>query len=163
MTEENDRMFEAAHKFKQLNVAEKLNLIPQSEMMAMKVIQKLSGEGKKYGVSEIAKYLSISPPAISRTIKKLREKQYVECLTDETDRRNTYIQISEKGRAALEADSARVREFMQSALSHLKKEEIDQFYDLFNKIYDSMKQELDRLCAGQKLQPHSTLESSGKE
>jgi DNA-binding MarR family transcriptional regulator len=152
LIEETDRMFEAAHRFKQLNIAEKMNLIPQSEMMAMKVIQKLSAEGKKYGVSEIAKYLSISPPAISRTIKKLREKQYVECLTDETDRRNTYIQISEKGYAALEADSAKVRNFMQSALSHLKKEEIDQFYDLFNKIYVSMKQELDRLDIGHKTQ-----------
>ncbi len=146
MFEENSQLFDFVRKFQQLNIAEKLNLIPQSEMMVMRAILQLSGEGKKYGVTEIAKYLSVSPPAISRTIKKLREKHYVECQTDETDRRNTDIRISEKGRMDLEANAAKVKKLMQNALSQMKKEELEQFYELSMKIYSCMKQEVNRLA-----------------
>lgn len=140
-----NKMFEMTRKFKQLNIAEKLGLIPQSEMIVLQTVIGLSENGEKScRVSDIARKLMVSPPAISRTIKKLREKQYVECIINEADRRNTYIAVTETGTKALISDMKKMNAFTKNVMSHLSEEEIEKFQDIYNKIYEGIKEELEK-------------------
>ena len=52
-----------------------------------------------------------------------------------------------KGKAALQENFNQVTAFLNRALARMEPEEIDQFYTLFNKIYESMRAELDRTAA----------------
>lgn len=150
MQERSEQMLERIHKFRKLHMQEKLNLIPKSEMVTMRTILEQCGQKKTRGcrISEIARKLEISPPAISRTIKRLREKQYVRCIVDETDRRNVRVVVTAAGEAALAADLQKVHAFMQRALAYLSPEEADQFFALFDKIYRGMWEELRRIPSG---------------
>lgn len=149
MSVESIKLFEVVRKFKQLNIAESLNLMPQSEMVLMRVLMetsKVNGNGSS--VSEIAKLLQVSPPAISRTLKKLREKHFVDSSIDETDRRNTYIVITKEGKAALHKNILEMGDFIRLTLTHLEPGELEQFCLLFDKVYEGMQEEMKRLGKG---------------
>jgi DNA-binding MarR family transcriptional regulator len=53
-------------------------------------------EKEKLTVTEIAKELGFSHPAIIKIIKKMRENDYLEAISDEKDHRKTYLQLSKK-------------------------------------------------------------------
>lgn len=53
-------------------------------------------EKEKLTVTEIAKKLGFSHPAIIKIIKKMRENDYLESIQDEKDHRKTYLKLSEK-------------------------------------------------------------------
>lgn len=55
------------------------------------------GENGKITSSELAAKTKTLPPAVSRTLRGLEEKGYVERSVDKKDRRNTYISLTEKG------------------------------------------------------------------
>lgn len=148
MPDESERLFDAVSKFKHLDIVERLHLIPRSELVILKsVLDAQEKGGANPSVSQIARKLYVSPPAISRKLKTLREKQLIETVTDEDDRRNTYLIATEKGKAALQENFNQVTAFLNRALARMEPEEIDQFYTLFNKIYESMRAELDRTAA----------------
>lgn len=146
MPEESERLFDAINKLKQLNMIERLELIPQSEAVILKTVMDMQNQGRHNpSVSQIARKLFVSPPAISRKLKTLREKQLIETFTGENDRRNTYVILTDKGKEALQENFNQVSAFLNHALARLDPEEIDQFYVLFNKIFESMRAELDKI------------------
>lgn len=148
MPEESERLFDVINKFKKLDVIGRLNLIPRSEMVILKSLLDADQKGEpKLSVSELAKILYVSPPAISRKIKTLREKQFIETVTEECDRRNTYLILTTKGKAALQEDFNQVTAFFNRALARMEPEEIEQFYLLFHKIFQNMRDELDKTAA----------------
>lgn len=48
-------------------------------------------------VSELASQLKVSSPAVSRTLRSLETKGYIERSADKNDRRSTLIRLTEKG------------------------------------------------------------------
>ena len=121
MPTQEDRWFRTMHRFRQLNLAEALRLIPQGEMMVLKTIKEIEKEQGEQGcsVSAIARRLTISPPAVSRSVRHLREKGYLEAVTVERDRRGGYLKITPLGHEAMAQDLARIKAFMQLSLIHI--------------------------------------------
>ena len=141
------QIYTTVHKIKQINLKSALDLMPQSEMIVMSAISKLlkAEPQKLVYVSDVAQLLEISAPAVSRTLNHLEEKLYIERLTDQGDRRNVCITITDTGRAAIESDMKKVMQFVEKALSHLEDNEITQFAELFNKVYEAMKSEIGKI------------------
>ena len=146
MQKESERLFDAINKLKQLNMLERLELLPQSEAVILKAVMDMQNQGRPNpSVSQIARDLFVSPPAISKKLKTLREKQLIETSTDENDRRNTYVILTDKGKKALQENFNQISSFLNRAFARLDPEEIDQFYVLFYKIFESMRAELDKM------------------
>ena len=140
-------LFEAAGKFRRLHLVDALGLLPRNELVMMKMAQEFVEQGERPGVSDLAKRMRISMPAASRTLRRLREKQYVACTVDDDDRRNTCVAVTQAGRAALEENMHKVTDFLDCALSHLSDEELEQYFFLFDKIYEGMRAELSEMKA----------------
>lgn len=138
-----NRLLEALRRYKQLNINERLELMPQSELVTLKTILESPMEGPS--VSEVAKILDVSSPAISRTIKRLREKNYVHCVVDGSDRRITYLYVTEEGERAVRQNIYRLSRFLNRALSRLEPGEIEAYHAIFEKIYHGMEEELQRM------------------
>ncbi|MBC8529739.1 MarR family transcriptional regulator [Christensenellaceae bacterium NSJ-44] len=147
MPTQEDRWFRTMHRFRQLNLAEALRLIPQGEMMVLKTIKEIEKEQGEQGcsVSGIARRLTISPPAVSRSVRHLREKGYLEAVTVERDRRGGYLKITPLGHEAMAQDLARIKAFMQRAVAHLEPGELDEFYRIFQKLYQGFCEEMERV------------------
>lgn len=142
MYDHNDRFYAATRRFKQLQLVERLGILPQGETAILQAVQ--AGEaGDRCGVSDIARRLEVSPPAISRTLRHLRERGLVDGVTAPDDRRTVYLRLTAAGRAALEETRRTLDAFMRRALARLEPGEMEEFYRLLTKIYDSVKAELD--------------------
>lgn len=143
MQDINRNVFEMTNRFRQLRLVERLGLIPRSELSAMETIRAMAAEWGSAGVSDLARVLHVSAPAASRTVKRLRERGFAECEEDEHDRRNARVTLTPAGIQALEENRKQMDEFMNGALSRLSGEELEQFFQLFNKIFDGMQAELE--------------------
>ena len=138
---------ETGYKFKQIRIADTLNLMPQSEMvtlMAITDILKKNPEKLVYA-SDIAEYLEITAPAVSRTLSHLENKGLIERNIHKGDRRNVYVLITDKGRDTVSESMYKVCDFMEGVLSHLSDEEVMQLSMLYNKLYESMVIEVKKL------------------
>lgn len=103
------------------------------------VLQALSRNDQKghLTVGDIACQLNQSNPSISRTIKGLGEKDWIERHSDPDDRRTTYICISNKGR---ENYNRVVDSFVQNtwdALKDIPKEDLEKFIEIGKKITEA--------------------------
>lgn len=141
------QLLSIGHKLKHLSFTNTLGLMPPSEMKLLGEMSRLTylEPDKLIKVSDIAQALEISPPAVSRTLNKLEEKQYLERLMDKGDRRNVYITLTAAGKEALKDNLRKVQEFLECALLHLSDDEIEQLTLLFDKVYQGMKMELNKL------------------
>ena len=91
-----EKLFRAVHQFKKRNVSDLIPGLSSSEFSVMGAILQM-GENGKITSSELAAKTKTLPPAVSRTLRGLEEKGYVERSVDKKDRRNTYISLTEKG------------------------------------------------------------------
>ena len=142
--------FDVMHKLKLLNFAASLKIMPQSEIYILNETMNYSKtHSSDISVSELAQRHCVSTPAISRTLRKLEKKGYAKRVTSEKDRRNTYVTITENGKAALSADLKVMTAFMSRVLSHLNATEIDQYFSLSDKIYSAISEEVRKIPVGQ--------------
>lgn len=147
MREEIERLISGTHRLRRMHLLERLELMPQAEMVLLKAAHFAArvGDRRMSSVSEAAKRLRVSQPAISRSLRRLREKGLVVTVTDEEDRRNTYIRLTSLGEAALREDMEKITNFMLRALGHLEPGELSQFTLLFEKIIGGMQEELEKM------------------
>ena len=130
-----EKLFRAVHQFKKLNVSDLIPGLSSSEFSVMGAILQM-GE-------ELAAKTKTLPPAVSRTLRGLEEKGYVERSVDKKDRRNTYISLTEKGWKKGEEVRDRMQDFGCSVMSQLKEEDIDQLVAYLDRIYEIAEKEID--------------------
>ena len=76
-----EKLFRAVHQFKKLNVSDLIPGLSSSEFSVMGAILQM-GENGKITSSELAAKTKTLPPAVSRTLRGLEEKGYVERSVD---------------------------------------------------------------------------------
>lgn len=141
--------FEMLHNLEHFNLSEKLNIMPKSEMAILKII--LKSENKEIRVCEIAKKLNISAPAVSRTLRRLEEKGCIERITNKSDRRNTNVKVTQKGKDTFDADMRIMGSFLHCSLEHLSDDEAEQLIFLIRKLHGSMRDELEKMNKDNKI------------
>ncbi|MGL5329185.1 MAG: MarR family winged helix-turn-helix transcriptional regulator [Peptostreptococcaceae bacterium] len=88
--------------------------------------------------SELSKCLMITKPAVSKVINGLEEKGYVERMTDKSDRRVVYINLTETGMKILEEENKRFEIFTQRVIEKMGEDDTEEMIRLFKKMYDSI-------------------------
>lgn len=119
--------------------------MPNREFILLKTINHLknleeNNEYKDKGVkaSELSKFLMITKPAISKVINALEEKGYVQRVTDKSDRRVVYINITETGKSILDEENKKFEIFTCKVIDRMGEEDTDQMIRLFKKMYDAI-------------------------
>ncbi|MBU9727489.1 MarR family winged helix-turn-helix transcriptional regulator [Diplocloster modestus] len=143
MLEKINRQYNIIRKLKLLNLSDSLNILPHGELTILDILWKASEShpGQYITVSDIAKQLGVTRPAISRTLRKLEMKGCIQRLTDRQDRRITYVLITEDGRTALNENIEIITSFMNRVFSHFEPNEIDEYFNLSKKLVDSITEE----------------------
>ena len=88
-----EELFRAMNQFRKLKFAEMFPMINRTDFFVMCTIMD-KGENGKITISELASRAKMLPSAISRTLKGLEERGYVERNINKNDRRNTYVESS---------------------------------------------------------------------
>ena len=91
-----EKLFRAVHQFKKLNVSDLVPGLSSSEFSVMGAILQM-GENGKITSSELAAKTKTLPPAVSRTLRGLEEKGYVERSVDKKNRQKYVYQSDREG------------------------------------------------------------------
>lgn len=126
------------HKLKFGNM---LTGISEIEFKTMSAISRISKSGD-VKVSDIARYLELSAPAVSRTMKSLEEKEYIERQTDKQDRRNTFVKLTKKGEEQQKAWMKSFEEFSEAIFARLGDEKSNQLLEDLEAFVKASKEEM---------------------
>ena len=126
------------HKLKFGNM---LTGVSEIEFKTMSAISRISKSGD-VKVSDIARYLELSAPAVSRTMKALEEKEYIERQTDKQDRRNTFVKLTTKGEEQQKAWMKVFEEFSEAIFARLGDEKSNQLLEDLEAFVKASKEEM---------------------
>lgn len=144
MAEQTELILHIIHQFKQFHAMGQLHLIPRGELTLLLELEQGGGENGMT-VSELAQRLQVSPPAVSRSLRHLREKGFIADRMDPADRRALRLTVSQAGREALQADMHQMDLFAGRVLSRLEPGELQEFSRVLDKLSDSLHHELQAL------------------
>lgn len=138
------KIFETKRKIQMLHLCSRLNLPPTSETGTLLSIYGMTARETSPGVSvsEIAGFLNVSVPTVSRCIRNLSAKGYVQKTANEKDKRGTCVSLTPEGKALCQDAHQRISAFISCVLSRLDPAEIDQFLSTMDRIYDAVCSEL---------------------
>lgn len=126
------------HKLKFGNM---LTGISEIEFKTMSAISRISKSGD-VKVSDIARYLELSAPAVSRTMKSLEEKEYIERQTDKQDRRNTFVKLTKKGEEQQKAWMKSFEEFSEAIFARLGDDKSNKLLEDLEAFVKASKEEM---------------------
>jgi DNA-binding MarR family transcriptional regulator len=85
-------------------------------------------------MKDIAKMNNVSKSSVTESVDTLEKKGYVRRVRGDADRRDIYIEPTEKANAWVMQTESNVMAYMEESLSRLTPEEQTQFLGLFNKF-----------------------------
>lgn len=137
-----EELFKAMHQFHKLRLGDIMPDISGADFWTMRNIMD-KGEDGNITISELAKKTRVLSSAISRTLKRLEEKGYVERTVNKNDRRNTYVEITDRGREVAQEVREIMRDYGEAVLSKFDEEELSMLISYLNNIYDIAKKEIE--------------------
>ena len=113
------------------------------EIVILDTIQKISDSSDNgVKVTQIAKALGISVPAVSKSVNALERKGFISRIENDSDRRVTYIKMTEKGYEHLRQGcdiSERIKKRIEKDIGH---ERFTEFHKTLHEIPDIILDEL---------------------
>lgn len=102
------------------------------------------GEGTRdVRVSDIVLVTRMHMSAISRALKELEAKGLITRHTDGSDRRQTIVRFTDKGRDRVISDTHRIDDYIEAVFSAFSEEEQEELIRLLTKMKDSAAEELE--------------------
>ena len=98
--------------------------------------------GSAATVADIAGLMNVAVPAVSRTLRTLQAKAWIERTVDEDDRRSVRVTITEAGREKLQENMSRVVAALNQILSVFTDDEMRTISKLYGKFAASMEAQL---------------------
>ena len=148
MREEQKNFFDIMHSFRKLNLSSMLPGISHGELGVLKMIQHCQRcSGVDQGgvkVSLIVKEMHLPPPAISRALRVLEEKELVLRDVDKKDRRNTFVKVTEKGIARIAEADCIMEEFSDAVFGNLGADTLQKLNDYLQKFVETSKIEIEK-------------------
>ena len=105
-------------------------------LVAVAVVTQRRPEGVT--MKELADMSHTTMSAASKKIRILEEKGLIERRTSKTDRRNSYITLSEKGKAICEKERKRKNDWLLKEISRMGEDDMEQLITLSNRMFDIM-------------------------
>lgn len=135
-------LFRAMNQFHKLKFSDMMQNMSKADFIVMNVIMN-KGKDDKMTISELAAIARMLPSAISRTLKGLEEKGYVERTINKQDRRNTYVELTEEGKKQTREVRQVMRDFGKTVMAKLDEQEMNQLILYLNNIYSIAEKELE--------------------
>ena len=148
-------LLDTLFRFRKISFTKLLPDISMKDGHMLKVIQYTSTENapKAITISYLAEVLQVSAPSISRSIKQLEERALVKRVIDAKDRRNTYVYLTDAGKAkVLEIDQF-MHHFQQRVANRLGEEKISKLIHTLNELYEISQEEIANYQNNQPRQP----------
>lgn len=102
----------------------------------------IKNDGSMPTVAEIASLLNVSVPAISRTLKNLEAKEYIQRTANQADRRIVHISLTERGEQCVMSHFSAVSEVLDKVLAQFTDEELKTMLRLYAKLTSAVSQVL---------------------
>lgn len=148
MKEEQRTFFNIMNSFRRMNLGSMLPNISHGEYGILKMIiicnEKCEDAENGVKVSHIVKYSKLPAPAVSRTMKGLEEKEYILRTVDKKDRRNTYVELTQKGKALMEEVDAIMSDFADTVIGQLGEETMRKLNHYLGKLVDTAEAEIEK-------------------
>ena len=93
---------------------------------------------EKVKVSDLSAVLKLPRPGVTRTVRSMTEKGYLNKVSSKEDGRVTYIEVSDKGLALFEKFNREFFNDLSQSLSHISLEEADCMIETIGKFYQVM-------------------------
>ena len=146
------RFFSALYQFHKLHMGDLVPDITKLEGMTMAAIKHCSGKKGKEGltVSELTTKMKAKGPAVSRTLKTLEDKGYIERNVNKADRRNTYVKLTVSGEQKQEECEQVMSSFAHAVISKIDRDDMEQLIDCLNELYEASREEIEERKMRQK-------------
>lgn len=118
--------------------------LSRSEFAMLHMIHNKKDERGKLTLSELAAFLEVSSPAVSRMIKTLEDKKYIVKSPSEKDRRISYVSLSPEGEALYELCAERMRDIGDRTMKAMGREDMIQMLGLLQRFFEIFEKELDK-------------------
>lgn len=145
MEEMHRKFFRAMNQFRKLNFGA---LFPDLTKFDCVTIMTIGHSGQKKGeipltVSELAECMHAKSPAVSRTLRNLEDKGLIERTVRKSDRRNTYVELTEAGRAECSRMEQRMEDFGKKVFARMDEEEMSRLIAYLNRLFEAAAEELE--------------------
>ena len=102
------------------------------------IIETLESRGVRVKVSDIGDALNLPLPGVTRTVKEMEQKGYLQKTASEEDGRVTYISVTEAGKALSEKYKTMYFSMLVPYLSDISEEDADCTIRTIKKFYHIM-------------------------
>ena len=136
-----EEWFQSMGQFRKLKFLDMFPKISELDYYVMAVIFDKE-QGKKITISEVAAKTHTLPQAVSRTLRGLEEKGYVERMVNQKDRRNTYVELTEEGKYVTEKTRSVMSDFGRAVMSQVDEEDMKRMIVYLNNIYHIAEKEI---------------------
>lgn len=139
------RLFQMLHRLKTLRLSSLFDDLTHMEFITLCTLEKCKNKNlsDRMKISEIAKITGVCSSAASRTLNGLENKGMIKRVSDSTDRRNTYAELTDKGQEVLSECQKTMDDFMEGVFERVGEKDIKQFLDILDKIYQVSFDELE--------------------
>ena len=137
-----EELFRSMNQFRKLKFAEMFPMISRTDFFVMCTIMD-KGENGQITISELASRAKMLPSAISRTLKGLEERGYVERNVNKNDSRNTYVELTEAGRQLTEEARQTMSDFGKSVMSQVDEADMKRLISYLDNIYHIAEKEIE--------------------
>lgn len=138
---DNSILFRVSHAANLINNSFNQVLQPFDIGIEQRVTLEFIKTKKDATLTEIAKVLEKDKTTISRTLRVLESKGYIEFVENENDKRRKKIKLTDLGEEVLIKSSLTVKSFRQKLSSELSTEERLQLFNLLKKVINPISEE----------------------
>ena len=135
-------LFRSMSQFRKLNIGAIVPELSRVDFMTMNAICEL-GEDGKILISELAAKTKVLPPSVSRTLRGLEDKGYVERTVNKEDRRNTYVRLTAEGEQVVREARKTLCEYGKAVMTKVGEKDMKRLIAYLNNIYIIAQKELD--------------------
>lgn len=110
----------------------------RGDYMMLNLLTQSANDGKMMTVTMISDSLKVSKAAISQSIKALKKKEWVKSISDITDKRKSYIVLTDEGRKAYEKQRKVIIRNLQECFSDVDEADLKMFCDKLTKVAEQI-------------------------
>lgn len=136
------KILSTEQKMQRLNIFAEIGIPWHLGLGLLIKINERDGEIK---VGELAVEMNASLPNVSRALRNMEKEGKITRITDEKDRRNTLLKITEEGKTFLGENVNRFLSFFVSALDRLSDEDLIKYLEVSTAIYEASRLEVEAL------------------
>ena len=136
--------FETMESMRKIRVGDLFTDMTKAEAKTLLKIQHFNkSRTENITVSELAETMNAKPSAVSRTLRVLEEKGLIARTVNPSDRRNTYVVVTEQGEQNCKEMTNTMSEFAQAVLAKMDETELRQLITYIKKLNKVASEEIE--------------------